>query len=136
MPDKFVPVDTSTYTTYYRDVVAKGVLNRYVQDYVEKNRKSILAKFPTEDDFATGFDSAPMLEGLIEAASADSIKRNDEQIAISEPVLKAMMKGIVERDVYPNGTYMRAVNHLDPVFNEARRIIATPAEYRRLLGDK
>ena len=47
-----------------------------------------------------------------------------------------MMKGLVERDVYPNGTYMRAVNHLDPVFNEARRIIATPAEYRRLLGDK
>lgn len=136
MPDKFVPIDTSTYTTYYRDVIAKGVLNRYVQDYVEKNRKSIIAKYPTENDFAQGFDSAPMMEGLIEAATADSIARNDEQIAISEPVLKAMMKGLIERDIYPNGTYMRAVNHLDPVFNEARRIIATPAEYRRLLGDE
>ncbi|MGM9853299.1 MAG: S41 family peptidase [Muribaculaceae bacterium] len=136
MPDKFVPVDTSNYSPYYRDVIAKGVLNRYVQDYVEKNRKAILAKYPTEDSFAKEFDSAPMMEGLIEAATADSIKRNDEQIATSSAVLKAMMKGLIERDVYPNGTYMRAVNHLDPVFNEARRIIATPAEYRRLLGDK
>ena len=136
MPDKFVPVDTTDYSPYYRDVVAKGVLNRYVQDYVEKNRKDILAKYPTEDDFAKGFDSASMMEGLVEAATADSIKRNDEQIATSSAILKAMMKGLIERDVYPNGTYMRAVNHLDPVFNEARRIIATPAEYRRLLGDK
>lgn len=136
MPDKFVPVDTTNYSPYYRDVVAKGVLNRYVQDYVEKNRKDILAKYPTEDDFAKGFDSASMMEGLVEAATADSIKRNDEQIATSSAILKAMMKGLIERDVYPNGTYMRAVNHLDPVFNEARRIIATPAEYRRLLGDK
>ena len=43
MPDKFVPVDTTNYSPYYRDVVAKGVLNRYVQDYVVKNRTEILA---------------------------------------------------------------------------------------------
>lgn len=136
MPDRFVPVDTSTYSKYYRDVVAKGVLNRYMQDYVEKNRAEILKKYPTEDDFANGFNPAPLTDGLISAATADSIKRDDEQIATSRPVLESMMKGLIERDVYPNGTYMRAVNHLDPIFLEAVRIITTPAEYRRLLGDK
>lgn len=135
MPDRFVPVDTSTFSTYYRDIMAKGVLNRYMQDYTERHRAEIQSQYPSEDDFAKGFDPAPLLPGLIEAATADSIKYDEDQLQTSRPVFLAMMKGLLERDIYPNGTYMRAVNHLDPIFNEALRIISTPAEYRRLLGD-
>ena len=135
MPDRFVPVDTSTFSTYYRDIMAKGVLNRYMQDYTERHRAEILSQYPSEDDFAKGFDPAPLLPGLIEAATADSIKYDEGQLQTSRPVFLAMMKGLLERDIYPNGTYMRAVNHLDPIFNEALRIISAPAEYRRLLGD-
>ncbi len=135
MPDRFVPVDTSTFSTYYRDIMAKGVLNRYMQDYTERHRAEILSQYPSEDDFATGFDPAPQLPGLIAAANAASNQYDEEQLQTSRPVFLAMMKGLLERDIYPNGTYMRAVNHLDPIFNEALRIISTPAEYRRLLGD-
>ena len=55
MPDVFVPVDTSEYSTYYRDLTAKGITNQYVIGYVDKNRKSISRQFPTIRDFDNGF---------------------------------------------------------------------------------
>ena len=40
MPDAFVPADTSYYSPYYRDLMAKAVINTFVQDYLDKNAKS------------------------------------------------------------------------------------------------
>lgn len=134
MPDSFVPVDTSNYTIYYRDMVAKGVINNYINDYIDRHRQELLKQYPNEDIFSARFNPEILLEGLIAAGEKDGITRNDEQLAISGKVLMAMMKGLLERDLYENGSYMRAVNHLDPVFNEALRIIEDPAEYNRLLG--
>lgn len=136
MPDRFVPVDTSNYSVYYRDVVAKGVVNTYITDYLDTHRAELLKQYPDEEAFATGYDAAPQLEGLITAGEKQGITRNDEQIATSRKVLTAMLKGLLERDLYDNGSYIRSVNPLDPVFNEAVRIIGDPAEYNRLLGNK
>lgn len=135
MPDRFVPVDTGNYSVYYRDIVAKGVVNSYVSDYLDKHRKELLEQYPDEDAFTAGFDSAPLLEGLIAAGEKQGVARNDEQIATSRKILTAMLKGLLERDLYDNGSYIRSVNHLDPVFNEAVRIIQNRAEYNKLLGN-
>ena len=69
-----------------------------------------------------------------EAGEKEGVKREDEQIETSRKVLTAMLKGLLERDLYENGAYIRAVNGLDPVFNEALRIITSPEEYNRLLN--
>lgn len=134
MPDRFVPVDTSNYSVYYRDIIAKGVINKYVTDYIEQHRADLLRRYPTEDAFAAGYDAAPLLEGLVEAGEKEGVKREDEQIETSRKVLTAMLKGLLERDLYENGAYIRAVNGLDPVFNEALRIITSPEEYNSLLN--
>ncbi len=41
MPDRFVPIDTTMYSDYYRDLVAKGVINQYVLSYMDKNRNAL-----------------------------------------------------------------------------------------------
>lgn len=136
MPDQFVPVDTSNYTVYYRDLVAKGVINRYISDYIDQHRAELLQQYPTEDSFFAGFDSAPLMDGLIAAGEKDGVEYNADQLAISRKVLEAMMKGLLERDLYEQGSYMRSVNHLDPVFNEALRIIEDPSLYNSYLQPK
>ena len=55
MPDLYVPIDTSEYSTYYRDLSAKGITNQYVIRYVDKHRKSIIKQYPTVKDFDNGF---------------------------------------------------------------------------------
>ena len=42
MPDIFVPLDTLSYTDYYKELVSKGVINSYVLDRIDKNRNSLL----------------------------------------------------------------------------------------------
>ena len=55
MPDAFVPVDTSYYSTYYRDLVAKAVINRYTLAYVDEHRSRLRSEWPTADAFVGGF---------------------------------------------------------------------------------
>lgn len=135
MPDLFVPVDTSNYSVYYRDIVAKGIINRFISDYLDNHRSQLRAKYATEDDFFNQFDPTPLLPELVAYAEKDGLKPNEEQIKTSSKVLTAMIKGLLERDLFDKGSYSRSTNTLDPIFNEAVRIITNPEEYHRLLGD-
>ena len=72
MPDVFVPLDTSEYSTYYRDLVAKGVIYQYAIDYVDKNRKSIKKQYVTVNDFDKNFTvSDDMMQQLIAAGEKE-----------------------------------------------------------------
>lgn len=135
MPDVFVPVDTTMNTAYYRDMMAKGVFNTFVIKYIDENREKLLTKYPKEEDFHTKFvvDDA-IIADIVKAAETEGIKPDEEQLAKSLPVVKGVIKGLLARDLYENGVYMRAVNHLDPIFNEALKIINDPKRYNELLG--
>lgn len=41
MPDFFVPIDTTQYTDYHRNLVAKGVVIKATTGYIEKHRKEL-----------------------------------------------------------------------------------------------
>ncbi len=124
MPDEFVPADTSYYSAYYRDLMAKSVLPQYCLSYVDRNRASLRQKYPAENDFFKHFDvSNDMIEDVVAKASADGIERNDEQLQRSRPVIEAIIKGYLARDIYEDGTYVRATNPLDPVFNKAVEVL-------------
>ncbi|MDO5394512.1 MAG: S41 family peptidase [Bacteroidales bacterium] len=134
MPDFFVPVDTTYYTPYYRDLMAKNVINTYITDYLDTHRRELLKEYPVEDDFSASFSASPLVDGLVAAGEKAEVKLNEEQLATSRPILEAIMKGLLERDLYDNGSYMRAINPLSNEFKAALRIISDPGEYGRLLN--
>ena len=39
MPDVFIPIDTTRYSDYHRDLVSKGLVNRVAMDYLDQHRK-------------------------------------------------------------------------------------------------
>ncbi len=41
IPDVFVPIDTGINYSYFNRLLAKGVINEYVLNYVDKNRESL-----------------------------------------------------------------------------------------------
>ena len=134
MPDVFVPIDTTLVTPFYRDLVAKGVLNRFVMNYVDENRKELKRKYKTEDLFVENFVVTPqMVDKIIEMAANDSIKIVDEQVEKSKKALEANIKGLIGRDLFVNGTYSRIVNPLDPIFVEAVAVISDPERYNEIL---
>ncbi len=136
MPDIFVPLDTTMYSNYYRDLSAKNTFNNFIVNTLDKQRRTFLDKYPTEDDFYRDFKVSPeMLDRLTQMARKDSIKIDEKQIAASQPIIEATIRGLLARDLYKDGTYVRAVNPLNPIFNQALKVITDPLEYDRLLGN-
>ena len=137
MPDVYVPIDTSEYSTYYRDLSAKGILNQYVIKYVDKNRKSIAKQYGTLDAFDRGFAvSDEMMRDLIAMGEQDSIKFDEEKYRTSELLLKDIVKGLIARDVYGDqSAYNVIINHRNPDLKAAIEVLNDRERFDRLLRE-
>lgn len=123
-PDVFVPLDTTEYTKYYRNVMAKGLINRYAISYVDAHRKEILKQYKSDDAFVKHFEvTDDMVEELRAMADQDGVEFNSEQYERSLPLFKMILKGLIGRDIYENATYFKVWNRHDPIFNKAYEII-------------
>ena len=137
MPDVFVPVDTTEYSTYYRDLSAKGILNQYAIKFVDKERKAITKRYATVKEFDEGFViTDEMMRDLIQMGENDSIKYDEEKYRTSEQMLKAITKGLIARDLYGDaGAYSVIINHRNPDVQAAYQVLNDRERYERLLRE-
>ena len=61
---------------------------------------------------------------------------NEEQFNTSRPMIEAIMKGLVGRDLYEDGSYYKAIAPLSKDFNAALQLINDPTRYEKLLKGK
>lgn len=135
-PDRFVPLDTTEYTKYYRSVMAKGLINRYSIGYVDAHRKELQAQYPTDNDYIAAFEVTPaMLDELRSLADEEKIEFNAEEFEKSTPLFAMIIKALIGRDVYHDDTYFKVYNRHDPIFNEALRVINSD-DYNTLLAPR
>ena len=137
MPDVYVPVDTSEYSTYYRDLTAKGIINQYVIQYVDKNRKSISKQFNSVKAFDNGFMvSDEMMRDFIAMGEKDSVKYDEEKYRASEQLLKDIIKGLIARDVYGDqSAYNIIINHRNKDLQAAIEVLNDRDRFDRLLRE-
>ena len=137
MPDVYVPIDTTEYTTYYRDLVAKGITNQFAISYVDKNRKSIAKKYKTVKDFDENFIvTDEMMRDFIALGEKDSVKYDEEKFRTSESLLKDIIKGLIARDVYSSASaYSVVINHRNRDLKAAIEVLNDRERYARLLRE-
>ena len=137
MPDVYVPVDTSEYSTYYRDMTAKGIINQYVISYVDKHRKDIAKQYKTVKDFDNGFIvTDEMMRDFIARGEQDSVKYDEEKYRISEQLLKDIIKGLIARDVYGDqSAYSIIINHRNRDLQAAIAVLNDRERFDRLLRE-
>ena len=51
MPDEFVPLDTTKYTRFHRELAAKSVIINQNLRYIDNNRKKLRSLYPAFDRF-------------------------------------------------------------------------------------
>lgn len=137
MPDLFVPIDTTMYSTYYRDLVAKGIINRFAITYVDANRKSLRAEYPDVEAFDRGFTFTPeMLDEVVALGRADSVMPDSAMFEKSRPLIATIVKGLIARDLFESTDYFRVVNPaLSPSYRAALDLINDEERYNRLLRE-
>jgi len=134
MPDRFVPLDTAFYTPYYRDMVAKGLLNRYAQGYADTHRKELRRAFRDAAAFDAGFSvSDAMMDELAALGVAEKVEPDPDDLARSREYMRSIVKALIARDIFDMEAYYRIVNALDPVYREALRLASDAAAYNSVI---
>lgn len=134
-PDRFVAVDTTYYSDYYRNLLAKAVLNRFAVKYTEENRSDLNAHYPDADTFVNVFEVTPQMVGDLTALGTEAgVEIIEEQLERSLPMLRTILKAMVGNNLFGMDTYFRIVQPaLNPTFREALRLINTPKEIEEIL---
>jgi carboxyl-terminal processing protease len=134
MPDVFVPIDTSYYTDFYRDLIRKGVFHQYVLSEVNKNRKGLLKKYPDFKSFKKKFEvEDDIYEGLMSYAKNKKVEPKEGDIERSEKAIYIQLKALYARNLYGYSEFFELINPLDPIFNKAVEIITNENTYNNLL---
>jgi carboxyl-terminal processing protease len=134
MPDYFVSIDTSYYSDYYRQLVRKGLLNRFVLQYVDNRRGELHKKYPDFAGFKSGFSlSDDFMAGFYDFVSENGVKKDDKDLSLSGDQIKLLLKAYIARDLWSNNEFFEIINDTDPKFETAMNILRNWDKYEVML---
>ena len=134
-PDVFIPIDTTYYSDYYRDMIRTSTIVNFIVGYTDRNRKNLLRRYRTFDRFGSEFTfDGETIEALKAAVERNGVKFEETQYDVSAPEMLKVMKGLVARDLWDMNEYFRIVNDDDHAIDRALSILNDPALYDRFLG--
>ncbi len=142
MPDIFVPIDTTDYSDYYRDLIRKGIINGYVLQYMDENRKVLENKYLGKNKdkefiyFKKQFEiDEEFLKGLLDYANKEKLEFNEEEYNKSLKSLKINLKALIARDLFSTSEFFEIINKIDPIYHEAVNIILNKQQYNSQLTE-
>ena len=112
MPDYFVPLDTTQYTKFHRQLAAKSIIINANLRYVDRNRKQLQKQYPTFQAFKDGFDvPQKLIDEVIADAEKEKIKPKDnDELSLTIPRLKLQLKALIARDLWDMSEYFSVIN--------------------------
>jgi carboxyl-terminal processing protease len=127
MPDYFVPVDTTDFSVYYRQLINKGIFNRFVLQYVDNNRASLLEEHSDFTLFKPSFRAGEKeLGALISFAEEEGLEFVQEDWDVSGDQIALLMKSYMARDLWGMERFYEVYNASNEVFNKAVEILEHP----------
>ena len=75
MPDIFIPIDTSKYSSLYNEMFRKGIFSGFALDYMALHRNDLKEKFPTIEEFKSNFIvDEQMMSKIMEYSYKEGVK--------------------------------------------------------------
>ena len=128
MPDYFVPLDTTAYSEYYRNLIGKGIFNRFALQYVDDHRKQLQKEYHDFNTFNSGYEpSKSTLDKLVSFASDEGLEFNEADWSVSEAQIALLFKSYMARDLWGMEHFFEVYNSTDEVFIKAVEILENPS---------
>ena len=126
MPDYFVPLDTTQFTTFHRNLVAKNVVLEQDLKFMDSHRKELKKQYP---DFASYMARYEVPQSLVDAIIAEGKKQKVEpkdaaELKATLPYLRLQLKALIARDVWDMSEYFQIMNEQNKTIQQALRLIA------------
>ncbi|MBE9480562.1 MAG: S41 family peptidase [Bacteroidetes bacterium] len=137
MPDVFIPWDSTRVSDYYSDLIRNGVLNKFVIQYIDDNRKKLLKKYPEFKTYENNFKvDDKFINNFIEFAEKEDVEKDEEGFKISEVLIKQQIKALIARNLWDLSSYFEIVTKIDDGYLKAVEILEDGALFEELdIGD-
>ena len=125
MPDYFIPLDTTLYTKFHREISAKSVIVNQSLKYIDKNRKDLEKHYPDFATFQKDYEiPQSFIDDIMSAAEKEGIKpANQEEIDKTLPQLKLQLKALIARDIWDMANYFQIINESNETVKKAIEIL-------------
>ena len=126
MPDYFVPLDTTRYTAFHRQLAAKSIIIQQNLRYVDNNRKQLKKKYPDFSQFKQQFEvPQSLIDAIIAEAAKQNIKpKDDDEQQRTLPQLRLQLKALIARDLWDMSEYYSVINEESDIVRRALEVIA------------
>ena len=121
MPDYFVPLDTTLYTRFHRQLAARSYIINANLKYIDINRKQLKKQFASFGDFNARYEvPQSFVDDVLQAAEKDKIKpKDDNELKATLPQLRRQLKALVARDLWDMSEYFQVINETNPIVEKA-----------------
>lgn len=125
MPDFFVPLDTTQYTPFHRQLAAKSFIINACLRYIDSHRKELRKRYTSFDKFSAEFTiPAAVTDALIADAAKDGVKpKDDAELQATMPQLKLQLKALVARDLWDMSQYFAVINESNHIVMKAVELL-------------
>ncbi|MDA9863468.1 S41 family peptidase [Flavobacteriales bacterium] len=124
LPDVFVPIDTSMNSTYFTDLLRKGLFNRAVLEFVDADRKGLERELSDQKAYVENYEvSQVLLDKLIALGEAEDIAFVEEDWNTSLPAISLRLKAILGRNMFETATFYEVFNPINPVYRRGIEVL-------------
>lgn len=129
MPDIFVPLDTTTYTPYYRALSRNNLITEASLRYADEHRKELKRKYKDFEQYMERYEVPDELtESIVGKAKEKKIEpKDDAEREKTLPDLRFMLKALVAYNVWDRNEYFRIINTRSDIVKRALQEIQSPS---------
>lgn len=145
MPDVYVPLDTTQYTRFHRELAAKSCIIQATMKYLDKHRKQFIKEYGIDayrkqlqlTPGKKGYDASvivknegfqrfkdtfevpqEMVDIMLERAKEAKIEYTDNALQESLPLVKIQLKALLARDLWDMSEYYQIMNPINEIYNK------------------
>ena len=121
MPDIFVPLDTTSYTPYYRAISRNNLLTNAAIKFSDNHRKELKKRYR---DFSAFRTSYTIPTSLLDEIEAEAAKKNlkpatEDERTETRKDLAFMLKALVAYNVWDRSEYFEIINERSDIVKRA-----------------
>ena len=125
MPDEYIPLDTTIYTKFHRELAAKSIVLQQNLRYVDNHRKQLKKAWPSFTEYKQNYEvPKSLIDAILKEGEKQNIKpKDDTELQKTLPYLRLQLKALIARDIWDMSEYFSIFNEENEMVKRALEVM-------------
>lgn len=124
-PDRIVEADTTGYSDYYAELIRRGVVAEFVNDWLDRSRQELSQRYPTFGDLDSTFEvSDELIAQLADLGARRGVALDEKGLDTSRELIATQLKALAAQRLFGMTAYFQVINpRMSPAYRLAVEIL-------------